>query len=248
MAIVEEAVAEGALSISRRRVLMVCAWCGPATVGVAFVGWIAAGVLPFPLGPADSAERVVAFYAGGLHVTLGLVIASIGVSLVTPLLAAVSRLMVTATPASRVLSTVQLIAASVTAVMLLVPMLIMAVAAFRPERSPDVTVMLNDLAWLLFITPVAPFIIQNLVIATSALRDPLSPFPRWVGYLNCWVAFTFSFDVLALVFRGGPFGWNSILIFWLALSTYSLFLFVMFLTVRSAARALPPTDADGSSR
>lgn len=220
---------------SRGTVLLACGWCGPLTIAVAFVGWLTAGVLPFPLGPSDSAADVAAFYGGGLHVSLGLVIASTGVSLVAPLIAALSHLMDTGSPESRLLSLVQAISGATTTVLLLVPMLIMAVAAFRPSRDAELTVLLNDLSWLLFITPVMPFIIQNLAIAVSAFRDPDSRFPRWVGYLNCWIAFTFTFDVLALVFQRGPFTWNGILIFWLALTTYSVFLLVMGLLVRRQA-------------
>jgi hypothetical protein len=90
-------------------------------------------------------------------------------------------------------------------------MLIMAIAGFRPDRDPEITVMLNDLSWLLFITPIAPFIIQNLAIAAAALRGDGSVLPRWLGYLNCWIGFTFSFDVLAYAFHSGPFAWNGFL-------------------------------------
>lgn len=219
----------------RSTVLLVCGWIGPAVIAVAFAGWLIAGVLPFPLGPDDSQQKVVDFYAGGMHVVLGIGLASLGVSLLSPLVAAISYLMDTGGPGARLLSLVQLVAGTVTAVLLFVPMLLMAIIAFRPERDPEITVMMNDLAWLLFITPIMPFIIQNLAIAVSALRDNASPFPRWMGYLNCWIAFTFSFDVLALVVHRGPFAWNGLLIFWLALTTYSVFLLVMGLFVRHQA-------------
>lgn len=221
---------------TRAWVLLVCGWCGPLTLLVTLVGWLIAGVLPFPLGPYHSADEVVAFYGAGVHVSAGFALATLGISLVTPLIASLSHLMNTGSPESRLLSTIQLISGTVTATMLLIPMLIMAVAAFRADRDPQLTVLLNDLAWLLFITPVAPFIIQNLAIAVSAFRDEASPFPRWVGYLNCWIGFTFTFDVLALVFHRGPFTWNGILIFWLALTTYSIFLVVMGLLVRGRAK------------
>jgi hypothetical protein len=221
--------------MTRNSVLLVCGWCGPLTLAVTLAGWLIAGVLPFPLGPSNSPDEVTAFYGSGMHVSIGFAVATIGISLVVPLVGAISHLMLTGSREARLLSLVQLVSGSVTAVMLLVPMLIMAVAAFRPARSPELTVLLNDLAWLLFIPPVAPFIIQNLAIAASAFRDPRSPIPRWVGYLNCWIGFTFTFDVLALVFHRGPFTWNGVLIFWLALTTYSVFLLAMGLLVRQRA-------------
>lgn len=222
-----------------RQVLLVCAWSGPAIIVVAFAGWLVAGVLPFPLGPEDSERAVVDFYSGGLHVVLGIGLASLGVSLLAPLVAGLSHVMRTSTAGSSLLAQVQLVTGSVTAVLLFVPMLLMAIIAFRPDRGGDLTVMLNDVAWLLFLTPIIPFILQNLAVAASALLDPRSPFPRWVGYLNCWIAFTFSFDVLALAIHTGPFRWNGVLIFWLALTTYSVFLLVMGFLLRNLALAGP---------
>lgn len=217
------------------RVLLACAWCGPAVVAVAFTGWLIAGVLPFPLGPDSSQEEVVDFYSGGLRVVLGIGLASLGTGLLSPLIAGIAHTMSTGSPAARLLSQVQVVSGGLTAVMLFVPMLMMAIIGFRPDRDPELTVMLNDLAWLLFLAPIMPFIIQNLAIAASVIFDADSPFPRWVGYLNCWVAFTFSFDVLALAIRSGPFRWNSIQIFWLALTSYTIFLFVMGLFLRQLA-------------
>ncbi len=219
------------LTSSERRILLLCGWCGPLTVAVAFVGWLIAGVLPLPLGPGHSTEQVVAFYSAGAKVPMGIAIASVGVCLVIPLVAGIGFAM----RRSALPMLIQLVSGSVTAVCLLFPMLIMAVAGFRPERDPAITVMLNDLSWLLFITPIAPFIIQNVVIAAAALSDAHSPFPRWVGFVNLWVGFTFTFDILAFAFKTGPFAWNGFLIFWLALTTYALWLFVMGMSLRHLA-------------
>jgi hypothetical protein len=65
-------------------VVLICAWCGPATVAVALAGWLIAGVLPFLLGPGNTANEVVEFYGNGPRVPLGIALASIGVSLVIP--------------------------------------------------------------------------------------------------------------------------------------------------------------------
>ncbi|RUP27254.1 MAG: hypothetical protein EKK51_27645, partial [Mycolicibacterium sp.] len=105
--------------------------------------------------------------------------------------------------------------------------------SFRPDRNPEITVTLNDIAWLLFLTPIAPFMIQNIIIGMTILRDPLSRVPRWVGYVNFWVAASFVPDVLAFFFHSGPLAWNGILVFWLALTTYAVFLVVMGLTMRN---------------
>ncbi|MFZ2174889.1 MAG: hypothetical protein WAW17_12840 [Rhodococcus sp. (in: high G+C Gram-positive bacteria)] len=223
------------LSTTTRRTLVICGWCGPLTVVVAFIGWLIAGVLPFPLGAGDSTQTVAAFYANGVRVPMGIALASIGICLVIPLVAGVGFVMWRMEGRSPILALIQLVSGAVTGVLLLIPMLIMAVAGFRPDRDAELTMMLNDLAWLLFLTPVAPFIIQNLAIGAGILTATTPLLPRWLGYLNFWVGFTFAFDVLAFAFKTGPFAWHGIFIFWLALSSYTVWLFAMGLTLRHLA-------------
>jgi hypothetical protein len=78
---------------------------------------------------------------------------------------------------------VQLITGAATGVVLLVPLLLMTAISFRPDRSPELTMTLNDISWLLFITPIGPFMIQNIAIGTAILRDQRGLLPRWVGYV-----------------------------------------------------------------
>ncbi|WP_059020760.1 hypothetical protein [Mycobacterium sp. M26] len=214
---------------------LVCAWCGPATVVVAFIGWLISGVLPFPLGSSSTTAEVVSFYSGGPRVIAGLVIAGLGVSLVFPLIALIGYRMLRMDRRNPLLALIQLVTGAGTGVFLLLPMLLMTVIAFRPDRNPEITVTLNDIAWLLFITPIAPFIIQNIAIGVAILRDDSGTVPRWVGYLNFWIAASFLPDPLAFFFHSGPFSWRGIFIFWLALTTYAIFLIAMGLVLRNAA-------------
>ncbi|GAB6919626.1 hypothetical protein JCM9803A_00760 [Rhodococcus erythropolis] len=192
-------------------------------------------MLPIPLGPQDSVVEVVEFYSSGVHVPLGIALASVGVCFAIPLVSGISYVIWRSGPSEAIFAVLQAVSGTVTAVLLLIPMLIMAVAGFRPDRDPQITLALNDLSWLLFLTPVAPFIIQNIVIGVYVLTANDSKFPRWLGYLNFWVGFTFTFDVLAFAFKDGPFAWNGVFIFWLALTTYSIWLAAMGLTIRKIA-------------
>lgn len=209
-----------------RKTLLVCGWCGPVAMIIALSGWLIAGLLPFPLGPSNSAAEVASFYAGGTHVPMGIAISSVGLGLVVPLIAGITFVMWKFEP-TPILTLVQLVSGVVTAVCLLLPMLIMAVGGFRADRSPELMVLINDLSWLMFLTPIAPFIIQNIAIAVATLSYQNSLFPRWLGYLNLWVGFSFTFDVLAYAFKTGPLSWNGFLIFWLALTTYTIWLLAM---------------------
>src|SRR5690606_21103415 len=210
-------------------------WCGPLAILLTLISWLIAGLLPFPLGPGHSADAVVQFYSRGTHVTMGIVFTSVSLGLIMPLVAGMSYVMWKAEEDAPILTLVQLVSGTVTCVCLLLPMLIMGVAGFRPERNPELTVLLNDLSWLMFLTPIAPFIIQNLAIAGAALAYENSLFPRWIGFLNLWVGFSFTFDILAYCFRTGPIAWNGYLIFWLALTTYSIWAISMGLVLRGLA-------------
>ncbi len=224
------------------RILTLCAWAGPATVVVALIGWLIAGVLPIPLGSESSVEHVVNFYSHDTRVLAGLVISTLGVSLVFPLIAVIAVHMVRMEGRTPILTFLQLITGAATGVCLLLPLLLMTTIAFRPDRSPELTVTLNDIAWLLFITPIAPFMIQNVAIGVAILNDKRQTLPRWVGYVNFWIAFSFIPDPLAFFFHSGPFAWRGIFIFWLALTTYSVFLIVMGLTLRKAIRESAEPD------
>jgi hypothetical protein len=229
------------------RVQRLCAWSGVATVVVTFAGWLIAGVLPLPLGPSDAASEVVAFYAGHqTRLLIGLVVATLGIALVMPLFAVVAVHMLRIEGRFPVLTFLQLIAGAATTVLLLMPLLLMAVIGFAPGRPVELTVAMNDIAWLLFITPIAPFIIQNLAMGGAILTDRRGVFPRWAGYLNLWVAFAFVPDVLAYFFHAGPFGWNGVFVFWLALTAYAVFLVAMGIAVRpaiaSAQASVSPRD------
>jgi hypothetical protein len=57
-------------------------------------------------------------------------------------------------------------------------MLLTAVIAFRPERNPELRVTLNHIARLVFLTPIAPFMIQNFAIRTAILGDRAETLPR----------------------------------------------------------------------
>lgn len=220
-----------------KRIQLLCAWSGPATVVVVSIGFLVAGVLPMPLGPNSTTEQVVDFYGHDTRVAAGLVIATLGVCLVFPLIALIGVFMTRMEGRTPILTFLQLITGAATGVFLVMPLLLMTVIPFRPDRTAELTVTLNDIAWLLFITPIGPFIIQNIAIGTAILNDRRGLLPRWVGYLNYWVAFLFVPDVLAFFFHSGPFAWRGIFVFWLAFVAYAVFLIAMGLVLRSAVRA-----------
>lgn len=217
------------------RIQVLAALCGPGAIVVALIGWLIAGVLPIPPAADDTPAEIVAFYGDNpTAVRVGLMLAVLGLSGIGALVAVIGTQMIRMEGRTPVLAFLQLVSGAVTWVMLIVPLVIMNVAAFRPDRSPELTVTLNDLAWILFIPPVGPFLAQNVAIAVAILTDrgARPVLPRWVGYLNLWVGFLFLPGMLAYFFKAGPFAWQGIFSFWLALAAYATWAVVMGVTVR----------------
>jgi uncharacterized membrane protein YciS (DUF1049 family) len=82
-----------------------------------------------------------------------------------------------------------------------------------------------------------PTFFQLLVIAMAIFDDKEQKvFPRWLGYLNVWVAIGFTPTALIYFFKHGPFAWNGLLAFWLALTIFCGWFLTMFVYVVRAIR------------
>src|SRR5262249_50194241 len=139
---------------------------------------------------------------------------------------------------SHFLSLTQLGAGVMSAMTFFLPALIWATAAFRPQRSPEITQALVDLGWLLFITPIAPFILQYVVLAIAVFIDRRHQpaFPRWTAYLQLWVCVTFLPALAAYIFKRGPLAWNGLFIWWIPLSAFTLWFVAMIALTHRAVR------------
>ena len=220
-----------------------CAWSGLATAVIMGIGLLLAGVMPLPLASNSWPAEVVDFYSGGPHVAAGLVIASLGICLMLPVVALISVFMARMEGRTPILALIQLISGALTVVLNILPLLLMATLTFRPDRAAELTVTLNDFAWLLFTTPIGPFVVQNIAIGTAILRDPRGLLPRWVGYLNYWVALMFVPDVLAFFFKNGPFAWRGFFVIYMGLVAYGAFVITMTLCFALRFAVTVPTKS-----
>lgn len=95
----------------------------------------------------------------------------------------------------------------VSSVFLFVPSIFWGITAFRPERDPALTLLLNDARWLLLITAVPPFVLQTVPVAVATLtcRAPAPLLPRWFAYVTLWVDLLILPGMLAFYLRSGPF-------------------------------------------
>ena len=163
------------------------------TLPVAVIIWIAAfflfpGFNP-PMSPTMPAEQVAAFYRDPAHlprIRYSMIVFNwFGVCLV-PILTLIVlqiRRMAHRTP---IFSYAMLGCVAGGPTLFLVANVCWLLAAFRPERNPELTQLLNDFAWITF-TIVVPFLIgQSVILALAIYFDdqPRPVFPRWVAHFN----------------------------------------------------------------
>jgi hypothetical protein len=207
-------------------------WTLPAAVII----WISAfflfpGFTP-PLSPTMSADQVAAFYrdpANLPRVRYSMILFNwFGVCLVPILILVVMQIrrMAHRTP---IFSYCMLGCVAGGPTLFLIANVCWLLAAFRPERKPELTQMLNDFAWITF-TTVVPFLIAQSVILALAIYfdDPSHPvLPRWVAHFNLLIAAVLvpaAFVGLALT---GPLAWDGALSFWLKNIAIAVWIIVM---------------------
>ena len=216
-------------SIVSKRVQLACAGCVPVGMVTFIAGFFIAGYIPPP--PAyDTPQQIAEFYRHDTNtVRFGLLLALIGFAMWGPLIAVITRQMLRIKPRHNVLAYVQLGSGVAAWQFLLVPVLLLTTAAFRPERSPEITQALHDLGWIFLFMPFTPFVVQSLSIALAALLDfgPRPVFARWVGYLNLLEFVLFLPVGLLTFFKTGPFAYHGILVFWVPLAVFCVWLLVM---------------------
>jgi hypothetical protein len=121
-------------------------------------------------------------------------------------------------------------AGMVNAVAFILPFIFWAGAFYRPERSPELVQLINDMTWLEFLLWFPTFSIQLICIGMAGLTQIKGPkvFPRWFFFLNLWMAVLGSTGILSIFFYSGPFAWNGIIGFYVPVGSFVPFLIVTF--------------------
>lgn len=226
-----------------------CAACGYVFPFLVLLALFGSGVLPPPSPNAPAAETA-AWYQGDSTVKmLGFAGAAVGLGLVGPLTIAITMQMLRIEGRWPTMSFLNLAAGLFTWVITIVPMIILCVAAFRPERDVEVTQAIHDLGYIMFFMGFAPFAAQDVAIAVAVLRDKAADrvYPRWVAWFNLWVGFIFLPAAVIPFFKVGPFTYRGLLAFWLPTMIYGLWAIVMAHMTRKAIHAeAAGEDAMGS--
>lgn len=220
-----------------RKIQILCASMGFAFIVALFAGLLATGFFP-PPSPDLSPDEVAARWRDNPNaIRMGLVIMMFGAAFTAPLVAAISTQLKRIGKHAETLSNTQLAIGAAGVMVIAMPILIMMAISYRPDRDPELISLVNDMAWIPFIINGPPAIVQCVAIGAAILTDKRRTpiYPRWVGYANLWIAFTFLPACLLLFFKSGPFAWNGLLSFWLAAATFGgWFLLMSIATIRAA--------------
>jgi hypothetical protein len=212
-------------------------WTLPAVA----IMWIAAfflfpGFVP-PMSPEASASEVATFYsANTARVRYSMILFNwFCVALIPILMLLVERMrgMAHRTP---VLRYCVIGVAGAAPIAFLTATVFWLVAAFRPDRSPDLTLLLNDLAWITFTCGV-PFLIALCVFVAVAVffdQQERPVFPRWVARFNIAIAIALVPAGFAGLTLSGAFAWNGFLSFWVRNIAIALWILVMAVALSQA--------------
>jgi hypothetical protein len=149
----------------------VCAIAGVITPILFFGAFIAAGFIP-PLAPSASAGEIAAHYrehASGIRLGAGIMLLS--GAFYAAYTAVISAQMQRIPGVHQAVINTQLAAGAFACLTFLVPAMFFASSVFRPDRSPDLTLLLNDMSWIFLVMPWPPFMAQNFAFAFDPVRQ-----------------------------------------------------------------------------
>ncbi|WP_349269936.1 hypothetical protein MPNTM1_00468 [Mycolicibacterium parafortuitum] len=212
-------------------------WTGPAVGVVLLVALLAfPGFWP-PMSPLLSADEVASFYADNTAwIRFSQVTFNLCGIMILPFFMVIVAQMKRRKTQSHVFAYCYLTAVVSGATTFALSNIFFLVAAFRPARDPELIMLLNDLAWIVFIAPVGMVVTQFVLLAVAVYFDdgPDPVFPRWVGHYALATGIAMIPAAGAAVVTSGPLAWDGVLSFWLRNGAFAVFVVVMFFVLRRA--------------
>jgi len=233
------------------RLRIAAAWAGPAYVLILFGGWaLVAGMMLPPWSPQrDSAEVAASFQDDTGRIRVGMLLLMLSALFVIFFTAALCHQLRELEGGTSILTWTAGLGGAALMCLTFYPATFWLVAAYRPDRSPDLTQLMNDLAWLQFIGGVTIFLALPIATAVASFLDerPTPVFPRWLGYYNLWAMLLVIPDQLLFFFHDGPFAWNGLFGLWIPAVSFGSWFLVMYVVLRRAesidSRLPVPVDA-----
>ncbi|MDA2893762.1 hypothetical protein PDG61_22810 [Mycolicibacterium sp. BiH015] len=233
------AEAEDLPTTANIRTQLISLWTAPVFGAVLLIAFVAfPGFLP-PMSPQMTAEQVAAFYADNTAmIRFSMITYNLCGIMLLPFFMVIVVQMKRMTTQSHALAYCYLTAAVSGATLFALADIFYLVAAFRPDRSPELLLLLNDLAWITLVAPVGMLVAQNLLLGLAIYLDsgPHPVFPRWVGHFAVVTGLAMAPAAAAAVFKTGPLAWDGLISFWLRGGALVVFVAVMFFVLRATLR------------
>ena len=170
-----------------------------------------------PMSPTMSAEEVAAFYQyETAQIRYSMILFNwfgVGLIPVVILLAMQIRRMAHRTP---ILSYSLIACAGGPPTLFLIANMFWLLGTFRPDRAPELTQLLNDLAWLTF-TILVPYLIAQCLLLALAIywdRQAQPVFKPWVAHFNLLIAVALAPAAFTALAFTGPIAWDGLVSFW----------------------------------
>jgi hypothetical protein len=218
------------------RYQLLSACCGPAFLVTFVFFWGVLGKnIPNP-APSLTAGELASRYANNLgEIRLGFILALITVVLYMPWCSYLSARIQQIEGRYPTLANLQLIGGALTVAVVSFSCCFWAIAAFRPERNPELIQFATDTGWLIIDLQYACTTLQMVAFALAVLADkrgqangtPLMP--NWACYLTIFCAVSFFPASLTGVLKTGPFAWNGVMSYY-----FPYFCWLCWETVASA--------------
>jgi len=192
-------------------------WTLPAIAIIWFSAFFLFPGFLHPMSPTMSADQVASFYRDETaRIRYSMILFNwFGVGLIPTvmLLAMQVRRMAHRTP---IMSYSLIACAGGPPCLFLIANMFWLLGSFRPERAPDLTQLLNDLAWITF-TILVPYLIAQCLLLALAIywdRQERPVFKMWVAHFNLLVAVALAPAAFTALTFTGPLAWDGLLSFW----------------------------------
>ena len=183
-----------------------------------------------PMSPTMSADAVANFYRDETaRIRYSMILFNwfgVGLIPIVMLLAMQIRRMAHRTP---ILSYSLIACAGGPPSLFLITNMFWLLAAFRPERGPELTQLFNDLAWVTF-TILVPYLIAQCLLLALAIywdRQGQPVFKPWVAHFNLVVAAALTPAAFTALAFTGPIAWDGLLSFWVKNIAIAVWIIVM---------------------
>lgn len=209
--------------------LKILVWSGPVCVVTVFLGlFVLAGFFPPPSPGLTGADVADVWQDHQRLKQTGMIVCFMGGCLYATYSLAIGYLLRRCTD-DAIMPITQSVLGIFGTVYFSFNFLILAVAGFRPGGPEETTQTLHDLGFILTFSPAAPFFLQYAAIALIILQIPdIKPLvPRWVAYVNLWVAIGLIPPSFIPLFDSGPLAWNGLLGFYIPVVVFGVWFAVM---------------------